>query len=205
MLGMRRRMLATPLGRAGVAASLAWVSEAASNGSFSRESEPARPLLFLDVDGVISLFDFPQARPAPGQFHLVDGIGHCIGADCAPRLERLLGHFDAVWATGWEEKANEYLPRLLGLPQLDLPVLTFDGRAVFGSAHWKVDAIHEHAGERPAAWIDDNIDEECRQWARERRAPTLLVATKSAEGLLDEHVDRLIAWSEEVRAGADHR
>jgi hypothetical protein len=164
-------------------------------------SHGAKPLLFLDVDGVISLFDFPRAQPAPGRLHLVDGIPHCIGADCAPRLERLLGSFDAVWATGWEEKAREYLPRFLDLPQLDLPVLTFDGRAVFGSAHWKVDAIHEYAGERPAAWIDDNIDEECRRWAAERDAPTLLVDTEPAEGLLDEHVERLLAWAERVRAG----
>jgi hypothetical protein len=181
------------------------VSASSSNGSPGSGIERTRPLLFLDVDGVISLFDFPDAQPAPGRFHLVDGIPHCIGADCAPRLERLLDHFDAVWATGWEEKANEYLPRLLGLPQLDLPVLTFGGSAVFGSAHWKVDAIHEYAGERPAAWVDDNIDEACRQWAEERRAPTLLIGTESAEGLLDDHVDRLIAWSEEVRSSADHR
>ena len=30
-------------------------------------------------------------------------------------------------------------------------VLTFDGRAVFGSAHWKVGAIDEYARGRPAA------------------------------------------------------
>src|SRR4029453_4199029 len=77
----------------------------------------------------------------------------------------------------------------------DLPCLTFDGRAVFGSSHWKVDAIDEYAGDRPAAWIDDNMNEECRFWAVKRSAPTLLVETQPSEGLTDEHVDGLGRWA----------
>ena len=71
-----------------------------------------------------------------------------------------------MWATGWEEKANEYLPLLLDLPDDELPVLTFDGRAVFGTAHWKLEAIDEYAGDRPAAWIDDSLDERCTDLGR---------------------------------------
>jgi hypothetical protein len=159
-----------------------------------------RPVLFVDVDGVISLFGFERDTPPPGPFHWVDGIVHCVGEQAGPRLLRLAERYELVWATGWEEKANEYLPRLLGLPG-ELPVLTFDGRAVFGSAHWKLDAIEEYVGERPAAWIDDSLDEQCRRWARERRAPTLLIRTEPATGIADEHVDRLLAWADEV-AGA---
>jgi len=124
-----------------------------------------RPILFVDVDGVISLFGFKPGTP-PGVFHHIDGIVHCIGHDAGPRLRRLAERFELVWATGWEEKANEYLPHMLGLDEPYLPVLTFDGRAVFGSAHWKVDAIDEYAGSRPAAWIDDNLDDTC--WACRR-------------------------------------
>ena len=32
------------------------------------------------------------------------------------RLLRLAEHYDLVWATGWEDKANDYLPKILGLP-----------------------------------------------------------------------------------------
>jgi len=155
-----------------------------------------KPLLFVDVDGVISLFGFPRQTAPPGRFHFVDGISHCIGSDSGRRLKALHDRFEMIWATGWEEKANEYLPHLLELPDLDLPVLTFDGRATFGSAHWKIDAIDEYAGDRPAAWIDDNLDERCERWARERAAPTLLIQTEAATGISDEHVERLLAWAD---------
>ena len=155
------------------------------------------PVLFVDVDGVISLFGF-SAGEMPGSFHQIDGIVHCIGAQAGERLRRLAGHFELVWATGWEEKANEYLPRLLALDAKALPVITFDGRAVFGSAHWKVDAIDEYAGDRPAAWIDDNLDETCFAWAKGRSAPTLLVETHAPVGITDDDVERLLRFAEEV-------
>jgi hypothetical protein len=160
----------------------------------------SRPILFVDVDGVISLFGFaPGADEMPGPLHWIDGIAHFIPEDVGERLVRLAASFELVWATGWEERANEHLPYILGLPFRELPFLTFDGRAVFGSAHWKVDAIAEYAGDRPAAWIDDNIDEECVAWAEGRRAPTLIVRTDSAVGLTDEHVEELLRWAEGLR------
>ena len=99
---------------------------------------------------MISLFGFtPGAGQLPGPLHWIDGVAHCIPEDVGARLVTLAERFDLVWATGWEERANEHLPFILKLPFRDLPCLTFDGRAVFGSAHWKVDAIDEYAGRPP--------------------------------------------------------
>jgi hypothetical protein len=156
-------------------------------------------VLFVDVDGVISLFGFDPAEP-PGAFHQIDGIVHCIGRDAGRRLKRLAERYELVWATGWEEKANEYLPRLLEMEARDLPVITFDGRAVFGTAHWKVDALDEYAGDRPAAWIDDNLDGTCWAWAERRAAPTLLVETQAPVGITDQDVELLLRWADEVGA-----
>ena len=157
-----------------------------------------RPILALDVDGVISLFGFQgPLEQAPGRFHLIDGMAHCIPDGINERLSRLADQYDIVWATGWEERANDWLPGVLELPG-ELPFLTFDGNARFGSAHWKIDAIDRYAGDRRLAWVDDCIDETCQAWAIARSAPTLLVPTESDVGLTDKHLERLLNWA---RAG----
>jgi hypothetical protein len=168
----------------------------------AQQKSDNRSVLFVDVDGVISLFGFNPSDPLPGTFHSIDGILHCIGSDAAARLGKLARRYELVWATGWEEKANEYLIHILGMPA-DLPVLTFDGRAVFGTSHWKIDAIDDYARGRPAAWIDDNLDERAEAWAARREEPTLLVRTESALGITDEHVELLLRWADEVSPGGD--
>lgn len=157
---------------------------------------PQKPLLLVDVDGVISLFGFDPAAPPPGRFEMVDGIHHLLSAGAGGHLLTLAEHFDPVWCTGWEEKANDYLPLALGLPG-PLPYLSFAANPGRGNTHWKLGAIDAHAGpHRPLAWIDDAHDEACRLWATRRAAPTLLVGTDAAVGLTAEQVDRLVSWAE---------
>lgn len=167
-----------------------------------RRAADDRPVLAVDVDGVISLFGFDgPLTEAPGRFHLIDGMAHCISATAGPQLTRLAETYELIWATGWEERANDHLPRLLGLAG-ELPCLTFDGRARFGTAHWKLDAIDAYGGDRPLAWIDDSLDDSCREWAEARPAPTLLVATEADVGLTERHTEALLTWaSQGYRAG----
>ena len=155
-----------------------------------------QPILALDVDGVISLFGFDgPPDEAPGTFHLINGMAHCIPDGVGERIIRLADHYEVVWATGWEDRANERLPHLLGLPG-ELPYLTFDGQARFGTAHWKIGPIERYARNRPLAWIDDCLDESCREWAAARSAPTLLVQTESFTGLTEELTEELLRWVE---------
>jgi HAD domain in Swiss Army Knife RNA repair proteins len=161
----------------------------------SQLSEVAlKPVLFVDVDGVISVFGFPHDGPPPGRMYSVEGIPHCLADGCGERLIRLSDSYELVWATGWEERANEHLPHLLGLPG-EFPVLSFDFEPQWGSAHWKLSAVERYAADRPAAWIDDNFNEACHFWANEREAPTLLVHTDPAIGITDRHVLELEAWA----------
>ncbi len=153
-----------------------------------------RPILALDVDGVISLFGFEgPPHDAPGRFHLINGIAHCISDNVGGRIKRLAERYEVVWATGWEDRANERLPQLLGLDG-DLPYLTFDGKARFGSAHWKIGPIDDYARDQPLAWIDDCLDESCHSWAASRSAPTLLVPTEPFTGLTEDLTDALLRW-----------
>jgi hypothetical protein len=162
----------------------------------------SHPLLLIDVDGVISLFGFdPDRRPA-GQFEVVDGIAHFISATAGEHLRRLCGSFEPAWCTGWEEKANEYLPHALGLPG-PFPHLSFADATPQVDGHWKLAAIDAYAGpDRPVAWIDDAHDERCEAWAAARRGPTLLVGTDPAVGLTDDQVGRLLAWARAFRTCA---
>jgi hypothetical protein len=153
-----------------------------------------RPILAVDVDGVISIFGFEEPpRLEEASFELVDGMMHCISLRAGPRLRRLSEHFELVWATGWEDKANFYLPPILGLPEL--PHLSFDGAARFGSAHWKLGPLDGYGKGRAMAWIDDNFDDSCFAWARDRPEPTLLVPTEAHLGLQEAETEALLAWA----------
>jgi len=157
----------------------------------------SRPILAVDVDGVISLFGFEEPpERSRARFELVDGMVHCISLVAGDRLKRLGEHFELVWATGWEEKANFYLPNLLGIPEL--PFVSFDGAARFGSAHWKLGPLDEFATGRALAWIDDNFNEGCYEWAEERGEPTLLVPTEPHLGIEEAHVEALLAWAQSL-------
>lgn len=149
------------------------------------------------MDGVLSLFGFPADRPPPGTLTFVDGLPHWISEQAGALLLRLSATFEPVWCTGWEDRAPEHLPRLLGFDPAHPPyphlVFTRSER------HWKldaIDAIDAHAGpRRPLAWVDDGHDERTSRWAEERPGPTLLVTTDPAIGLTSEHVRRLEEWA----------
>jgi hypothetical protein len=154
-----------------------------------------KPLLLVDVDGVISLFGFDPAQPPAGRFEIVDGIAHFLSAAAGEHLRQLGDVFELAWCSGWEEKANEYLPFALGLPG-PLPCLSFDATTKVPSAHWKLAAIDGYAGDsRRLAWVDDGHDERCALWAAQRSAPTLLLGTEPAIGLTEEHVAELLRWA----------
>ena len=153
------------------------------------------PLLLGDVDGVISLFGFDPGALPEGEWLHVDGILHLCSSRAAEHLPGLGDHFELVWCTGWEEKANDYLPQWLGLPS-ELPFLQFERNPGKARAHWKLQAIDDFAGhQRPLAWIDDALDEACREWAAARTGPTLLVQTDPSTGLDEPHAAELRAWA----------
>jgi hypothetical protein len=162
----------------------------------------------VDIDGVISLFSGwgradgrADLRSADGSFHSIDGIPHFLSSTAAAHLLELSALFDLVWASGWEERANEHLPHLLGLPPA-LPFLRFSrcaGGARSMDAHWKLEAIDTYARGRPLAWVDDTLNRACHEWAEARAAPTLLVQTEPEHGLTSRETRRLAGWAQALQ------
>jgi len=193
------------------------------SGGHSADSAENRPILAIDVDGVISLFGFDTPPPPDlARWELIDGTPHAISIAAAERIRRLSEHFDLVWATGWQDRANDRLALITGIGPL--PVIEFDAhrknaaaRIAEGSptpgepgaeagttaAHWKLGAIGEFSAGRALAWIDDSFDQSCFDWAEAREAdgaPTLLVVTEPDIGLEEGHTAVLDDW---VKALAD--
>lgn len=156
-----------------------------------------KPLLAIDVDGVICPYgwDDETGPPDGGEWRLMNGLPYFVLTVAGERLRRLEEHYELVWATGWEDRANDFLPNLLGISEL--PIVWFEGTKTFGEAHWKLDGLTGYAGARPLAWIDDSFDESCHAWAAARRAPTLLVEAEASIGIEDAHVETMLRWAED--------
>jgi hypothetical protein len=164
-----------------------------AGASVAAVTRDPRPLLLVDVDGVLSLFgpgtDRTGCVPA-----LVEGIPHFLSPSAAAVLARIAPRFECVWCTGWRDRAERHLPHLLGLPG-GWAHLELTGTPVPG-AHWKLAAIDAFAGhDRALAWIDDAHDERCHAWAATRPGPTLLVTTEPETGLGEVHATELERWS----------
>jgi hypothetical protein len=156
----------------------------------------ARPLLLLDVDGVLlvvrpdmdDLADAPEAEPG-------------IPPEAREWLADLADEFELCWATTWEEMANAVLAPRLGLPSLPAIRFDLDNRARTVKLH----SVIEYVGDRPVAWIDDDLHEDAFTWAAGRRAPTLLVPCDTTEGMARRHVDRLLAFAAELAHDSERR
>jgi hypothetical protein len=171
-----------------------------------------QPILAVDVDGVISLFGFDSPPPAGTvRWELIDGTPHCLSLAAGERLNRLAERFELVWATGWQDRANDRLSHVIGVGPL--PVVEFDlhgsvpGAGVGSVAgHWKLDSLGRFAGRRAIAWIDDSLDGSCFEWAEDRERsglPTLLVPTEPEIGIEEAHVGALEAWAEGLAPSPD--
>ena len=165
-----------------------------------------RPILAIDVDGVISLFGFDSPPPpGTGQWELIDGTPHLISIGAAERIRRLFESFEPVWATGWQDRANDRLSLITGIGPL--PVIEFDAHRRKGAAaettaaHWKLGAIGEFCAGRALAWIDDSFDQSCFDWAAERESgglPTLLVPTEPDLGFEEAQAAVVAEWAASI-------
>jgi Swiss Army Knife RNA repair-like protein len=160
-----------------------------------------RPILLVDVDGVLNPFAADRCPGGYREYALFPDEEPVRLADVHGEWLRALTEvFDLVWATGWGDEAHRLISPILRLPEF--PAIRFPP-APFEPSE-KVPAIHSFVGERPVAWLDDVITPEARRWAAERFTPTLLVFVDPTIGLTEELVEEVRSWAAGVRHGMGH-
>jgi len=152
--------------------------------------EPLRPLLLMDVDGVLN--PYPGCPDGFAEYDLFpeDDEPVRLGSIHRDWLHELAESFTMVWATGWGRDANRLLCPHFGLPEL--PVISFPPRPFDPRA--KVLSIAAFTAEQAVAWVDDVVTSEARSWAEARPYPTLLVEADHRVGLTRADVDSLLGW-----------
>lgn len=157
-----------------------------------------RPILLLDVDGVLNVYGVDECPAGFAEFELFpedeEPVRLCLAH--GEWIRQLGERFEVVWASGWGAHAPRLLGPILGVDDFSfvpMPEIPFDPAE-------KVPAIAAVVGDRPAAWLDDIVTPEARAWARDRAVPTLLVEVDYRTGLERHHVDEVISWCDRLDA-----
>jgi hypothetical protein len=155
----------------------------------------SRPVLLLDVDGVLNPYGTVECPEGFTEYDLFPGEESVRVCPAHGEWISELGYvFDVAWATGWNDDANHVLAPLLGiaaLPVVTMPLPPFQ-------PHEKVPPIARFAGERPAVWIDDLHPAQAWTWSADRPQPTLLIPVAPAVGLTRRVVDQALTWARQT-------
>lgn len=157
-----------------------------------------KPLFLIDVDGVLNPF---AARVCPQGFseHRLAGFRVWLSTRHGEWLKALAADFDLVWATTWEQQANDLIGPAIGLTER-LPVISM--AKVGPGPTWKLPAVEVYVGSRPFAWLEDDLFNDARSWAKDRGHPTLLLATDPGVGFTRAQFERAQRFAHELRRAA---
>ncbi len=155
--------------------------------SVSGSSEPA---IVVDIDGVLRVF---SDRKPEGYVTQLEYPLFAYNPQLATPLQELLDDTDGYYISDWRQNCHDHIGRVLGLPELDW--INTDGYPLLprGPSHRAL-AIEALFGERPVAWIDDEITDADHRWAEQRETPTLTMAPQEDVGLTPKQIVLVDSW-----------
>lgn len=183
-----------------------------------------KPLLLVDVDGVINAFDLYGVNQEEEFNFVADGYVISVPKDVRYRFVRLTEVFEPVWCTTWCHRAGTLLSPELGFGA-DWDVVDFNnaasfngqpvlnqfvdqfrdrvspGRVIRNPLSWKLHPVdswlkfHGHEN-RAMAWVDDDFGHDAIAWAEHRNetAPTRLAHCDPNRGLTRSMYEKLMSW-----------
>jgi len=164
-----------------------------------------RPVLLLDVDGVLNVFDkhgVPLEYHHQHQMWDTEKTNWCsLAKGTTARFQELNKLFEIHWCTAWNYNANHLGP-ILGFKELNVCPINIEhynrGSIVPNLAkkehqgHWKLESIETYVDENfvnvPIAFIDDEINSD--EWAKERNktCPTIFIKTNGQKGITEKEM-----------------
>lgn len=180
-----------------------------------------KPLLLLDVDGPLSTWKRVgkvghrgyRALPGYAKHNLsgvsgfADGLTVFLNPAHGDALRDLSRRFTLIWATAWEDEANQFIGPLLGLR--NLPVIEWPPGAVEQqrpegrNGSWKTPHISRwldrYAPGIPWAWVDDEVNRYDRFWFIQHHyagtpGPHLIQRVEKGKGLTEKDFEALTQW-----------
>ena len=186
-----------------------------------------KPLLLIDIDGVLNLFDAwvpsgpaywttngVRKQPKVAPAHLVEtvaqGYSLLLNPDHPEMFEELAEMGELVWATMWQSSA--YLFGQKAGFGVDWDYIDFDSykteyqygtqrRIGNGVGTYKHPGIVDTLGDRPGVWVDDDMTPEQHAWAQRRTEagiPTLFIQPDPQFGMTWEHFIQIVEFIESL-------
>ena len=174
-----------------------------------RENLDDRPVLVLDFDGVVSPLPTTLADRQdrgrllfhggnPAYVYVIAGYGvgsnYWVPVDLVHAAAELHRRFQIVWASSWGFACRP-LAAMFGWPT-DLPwVDLVDGFGPVERARVIRRVVGEH---RATAWCDDQQTPSAQRHMSDRTGPTLCISPAKRYGLRAKHIDKLLAFADEL-------